>query len=263
MESLSRFNRLTSTFIDHHLHEDNYLKQVIKTVNQNAHFEAEMENVQDVQKEMAKASFINQCEKNMVVTLPLLLRINNKKMILERYQLNNGLCQALNFAFSCFREIANDFHLNANNLSDDDFSVILQGMCELKSVTRLSYCHNAFGHKSLYSLMPILCKSASAKNSLREIHLLHCKMTSKVSNDLLFALNQTKNYIRSLSLVNVNLNHSNYKELMTLIKSSRHLQELDISWNGLRCHQMYEIIDVLADNRMLQDLNLSFNNFHD
>lgn len=44
------------------------------------------------QKEMANASFINSCEKNMVVTLPLLLRINNKKMILERYQLNYGLC---------------------------------------------------------------------------------------------------------------------------------------------------------------------------
>ena len=48
---------------------------------------------------MAKASFITECEKNMVVTLPLLLRINNKKMILERYQLNNGLCQALGVAF--------------------------------------------------------------------------------------------------------------------------------------------------------------------
>ena len=85
MESLSRFNRLTSTFIDHRTHEDNYLKQVIKSVNQNAHLDAEMENIEDVQKEMAKASFISQCEKNMVVTLPLLLRINNKKMILERY----------------------------------------------------------------------------------------------------------------------------------------------------------------------------------
>ena len=44
-----------------------------------------MENIEDVKKEMAKASFITECEKNMVVTLPLLLRINNKKMILERY----------------------------------------------------------------------------------------------------------------------------------------------------------------------------------
>ena len=45
MESLSRFNRLTSTFIDHRTHEDNYLKQVIKSVNQNAHLDAEMENI--------------------------------------------------------------------------------------------------------------------------------------------------------------------------------------------------------------------------
>ena len=51
-----------------------------------------MGTVEDVHREMAKASFIAECEKNMVVTLPLLLRIHNKKMILEQYQLNNGLC---------------------------------------------------------------------------------------------------------------------------------------------------------------------------
>ena len=51
-----------------------------------------MDNVDDVHKEMAKTSFINECEKNLVVTLPLLLRIKDKKIVLERYQLNNGLC---------------------------------------------------------------------------------------------------------------------------------------------------------------------------
>ena len=40
---------------------------------------------EEAETEMAKATFITQCEKNMVVTLPLLLRISNKKMILERY----------------------------------------------------------------------------------------------------------------------------------------------------------------------------------
>jgi len=34
---------------------------------------------------MAKSKFIEECEKNLVNTLPLLLRINNKKLILERY----------------------------------------------------------------------------------------------------------------------------------------------------------------------------------
>ena len=69
--------------------------------------------------------------------------------------------------------------------------------------------------------------------------------------------------IRSLSLVNVNLNQSNYKELMQLIKVSRSLQDLDISWNRMRCNQMYELVDVIEHNRSLQFLNLSFNNMHD
>ena len=88
-------------------------------------------------------------------------------------------------------------------------------------------------------------------------------MTAKVTFDLLYSFNRAKNYIRSLSLVNVNLNSSNYRELCQLIRTARHLQELDISWNGMRCHQMYELIDVIMENRTLQDLNLSYNNLHD
>ena len=76
-------------------------------------------------------------------------------------------------------------------------------------------------------------------------------MSAKVTYDLLHSFNVSKNSIRSLSLVNVNLNQSNYKELCALIKMSRHLQMLDISWNGLRCHSMYELVDVIADNRSL------------
>lgn len=106
----------------------------------------------------------------------------------------------------CFKEIANDFHLNSNNLSDDDFAVLLRGMSQLKNVSRLSYNHNSFGHKSLHALIPILCNGGSAKNSLRELHFKHCKMSAKVTNDLLLTLNQNRNFIRCLSLVNVNLN---------------------------------------------------------
>ena len=83
------------------------------------------------------------------------------------------------------------------------------------------------------------------------MHLKHCKMTAKVTYELLYSFNRTKNFIRSLSLVNVNLNGSNYRELCQLIRTARHLQELDISWNGMRCHQMYELIDVIVDNRTL------------
>ena len=64
----------------------------------------------------------------MVVTLPLLLRIKDKKLIMEGYQLNYGLCQALGIAFCHFKDLATEFHLDMNNLSDESFGVLLEGM---------------------------------------------------------------------------------------------------------------------------------------
>ena len=40
-------------------------------------------------------------------------------------------------------------------------------------------------------------------------------------------------------------------ELCDLIRMSRGLEDLDISWNQMRCQQMYELIDVIVDNRSL------------
>ena len=51
----------------------------------------------------------------------------------------------------------------------------------------------------------------------------------------------------------------NYQELCSLIKRSRYLIHLDISWNSLRSYDMYELIDVISENRLLQWLYLSFN----
>ena len=78
-------------------------------------------------------------------------------------------------------------------------------MCNLTHVARLAYEHNQFGPSSLKALMPIICNPIP-KHSLRSLHLKHCKMSANVTFDLLHAFNSSKNSIRSLSLVNVNLN---------------------------------------------------------
>ena len=195
----------------------------------------------------------------MVVTLPLLLRMTCKKMILEGYQLNHGLCQALSIAFSHFKDIASDFHLDSNSLTDDDFAVLLEGMSDLREVERLTYINNAFGQKSLEALVPML--ASDPKTGLRSLHLKHCKMAAKVTTRLLYSFNHQRNYIKSLSLVNVNLCQQNCQALCEFIRGARVLHELDISWNGMGCHQMYELLTVIAENRTLHDLNLSYNNF--
>ena len=73
----------------------------------------------------------------------------------------------------------------------------------LKEVQRLSYSNNAFGQKSLEALLPLL--SFDSKRGLRSLHLKHCKITAKVTTRLLQSFNHQRNYIKSLSLVNVNL----------------------------------------------------------
>jgi len=81
--------------------------------------------------------------------------------------------------------------------------VLLEGMGQLTCVNRLVYMNNAFGLKSLQTLIPIIC---NAKSPLKTLHLIHCKMTAQTTHDLLHSLNQQRNKISSLSLVNVNLN---------------------------------------------------------
>lgn len=73
---------------------------VVGSHHQQPKFEGEIATLEDVHGEMAKTSFISECEKNLVVTVPLLLKIKDKKCILERYQLNSGLCQALSMSFT-------------------------------------------------------------------------------------------------------------------------------------------------------------------
>ena len=124
-----------------------------------------------------------------MVTIPLLLRIKDKMINLTRYQLNNGLCKALSLALMQFPDIATDFHFEANNFLDDDFAVLLEGMQELTIVNGLTYKHNMFGKKSLEALIPII-RREQTQTALRSLHLVHCKITAKVTKELLCALSQ-------------------------------------------------------------------------
>ena len=95
-------------------------------------------------------------------------------------------------------------------------------MSQLKQIQRLSYACNAFGPLSLEALKPII-RRKNIKTALRSLHLRHCKIPANVTSGLLHLLNSTRNFIRSLSLVNVNLNASNVQELIAFIKSAKQI----------------------------------------
>ena len=92
------------------------------------------EKREKAQREMANANFIQFCSQNLVVSLPLLLKIKDKKLILENYQLNYGLCTAIAMAFESFEDIATEFILSGNKMTDEDFAMVLRGMTKLTYV---------------------------------------------------------------------------------------------------------------------------------
>ena len=224
--------------------------------------QTEKEKNEKARLELAKAKFIQLCQKNLVVALPLLLRIKEKTFVLEGYQLNNGLCYAIAMAFEEFNDIATQFILHGNRLTDVDFSILLNGMSKLTYVRSISYSENDFGPLALDAMKPILMQKY-INHSLRELHIKNCKVSVTTTHDLLSILNSNKNFIRSLSLVNANLSSRNCDELCQLIQRSRQLIKLDISWNGLKRRDTRSLIEVISENKTLQWLNLSFNELED
>lgn len=53
--------------------------------DEKGHTSGNLGTLEDIHKEMAKSSFIAECEKNLVVTIPILLKIKDKSIVLERY----------------------------------------------------------------------------------------------------------------------------------------------------------------------------------
>ena len=51
----------------------------------------------------------------------------------------------------------------------------------------------------------------------------------------------------------------NTSELVEVLASNKHIQHLDVSWNGIASNNMLKILEVLATNRKLKFLNLSAN----
>eukprot|EP00347_Sterkiella_histriomuscorum_P014450 403360819 len=175
-------------------------------------------------------NFFIECQKELVLALPILQKIRKRTLNLTGYGLNQGHSKALQIAFKYFENILGKIHLENNNLKDDDFREILDGLAQLQDLKSIIYKNNEFGVKSAERLRPMLIK---------------------MLND--------RCYIRKLALVNAGLNDQSIKILVDFLKSSR-LTDLDISWNGLKPQNLLDFIQTIGENRQLSYLNIAWNN---
>ena len=145
-------------------------------------------------------------------------------------------------------------------VDDEEFSYILEGVSQLNGFKSIVYKQNNFDDLSMQSLRPILKKLRP--NNLSELKLIDCKISSKISQELIFELAIRCN-LEKLSLVHSNLTDSTFKVLITVIRESQDLKHLDLSWCEKNSADFTSLYEVLSTNRTLTHLSLSWNTLFD
>eukprot|EP00347_Sterkiella_histriomuscorum_P008584 403344534 len=217
---------------------------------------------QEQTKEMV-LEYLKECEKQRAVPLAqAVTQIRNQEYSLSDYQLNSGIVKALCQSINLSRDKLTKISLSHNQISDDQFSQILNSLNEnqLNSLKSIIYCtKNEFGPKS-FEVLKDKYLSKVPPFQLEELRIAGCKVIPGSVNNILEVLKETC-FLKKLSMPKTKLNEYSVDLLVQLIskQSAPNLIELDISWNELCAHSMTSIIKALSLNDRLQVLNLSWN----
>ena len=68
-----------------------------------------------------------------------------------------------------------------------------------------------------------------------------------------------RNWLSKFTLVNVHHTEKSFDSLVEYVHRSRHLRELDLSWQSVKPSLMLKLLKVIRGNRRLQSLSLSYN----
>ena len=164
--------------------------------------------------------------------MPLLRYIDNKTLCLLSYTLSIGHCNALSKACEFIDKLnVNKVIFDNCGIDDEEFATILRGLHKLTDFKKIIYRYNAFDELSMSALCPILHRRFP--NHLEELRIENCNISGEVMRELMSDINH-KSYLRSLSLVNVNLTDDTFVGVLDLVRDSNLLEEIDISWSNLR-----------------------------
>jgi len=202
------------------------------------------------------ASFIQSCQEEKVLISPSLMqKIRNHTLELLDFRPNDGLCLSLAHAFTLGTKLLQKIVLSGNGLDDPMLATILSGLLH-QELFKIFICRrNSIGSNSAIHLSEFFQRKIP--KNIDEFRLIECKISSSVIDDLLRGLASSQ--IRKVALAEANINKSNVGHIFDLVSQSRHLIELDISWNSLSPAIMSRFFEVLSKNRGLENLNLSGN----
>ena len=62
-----------------------------------------------------------------MLSLPILQKIVDRKLVLTEYTMNTGLCESLAAAFQVFPQCVRELSLTQNGLKDPQLAIVLNG----------------------------------------------------------------------------------------------------------------------------------------
>ena len=214
-------------------------------------------NELDITPSSRNAVGVQKSENPNLPPLPLVMNVDNKAFILEKYILDKQMCASLGQTLAEKQEMR-VLALIDNKMSDEAAAELVKPIVKEKSnIEIFRYVKNQLGP----SLINIIEKKfyLLGEDSLRELCLDGCKVSQKDLCQLLDVLVAVRSRLKYLSLAKVGLTETSIKPLCKIIANSEYLISLDISWNKMPAELSRKVIKRIAMNRSLRYLNLSWN----
>jgi hypothetical protein len=158
------------------------------------------------------------------------------------------------------------------------FAAILEGLVEQTHFKSITYKANALDQLSVACILKMIARPMPS--NLDELRIINCRISPPAIK--LLVENITRSNLRRLALVKAGIAGKPQREgkaptaeeeeetgsylfdkILILLRKSRSLIELDISWNRLGPDDLLELFKVLCNNRQLQNLNVSWNHIQE
>lgn len=182
--------------------------------------------------------------------------VHNGTLRLYDYNLTELQSEALSTASKFFHNFINKVLLDNNGIVDNQFAKLVKSLSNLEKFQSIIYRNNDFGMESAEAMGALLKKKFP--NNLDELRIVNCRMAHHVSEYLMDTLLDAS-FLRSLTLINANLNDRSMKLICDFMDSNVYLQDLDLSWNKLHPTSWMPFLQQLKSNRRLRSLSLSWN----
>ena len=198
-------------------------------------------------------SVFNQvCSNERTPPIPVLSKMQNHSLILNRYRINETLATALGDAFTVM-PFLKKLHLDENAITDLGGSLLLKGLSSQKTIDSFYYTSNEIGPKFI-----VECREFVRCSPLTELNFRGCKVVGNSLINIFAALRHCRT-LKKLNLSELGLSNALMEKFCRYIKKSS-VMELDLSWNQISQESSLRFFKTLKFNQKLTMIDYSWNN---